>query len=119
LLLRVSDHRQFHFEVMSAKQLVAEVVELAERGQHALICIVALPNGGLAHTRHLCQRLRQRWPQAKIIVARWGTRTATEKPREWTETGADAIGNTLSETIAQLNELAAVTAGTTQGDKVA
>ena len=44
-----------------------------------MICIAAVPPGGLAQTRYLCKRLRARFPNLKIAVGRWGTGEETEE----------------------------------------
>jgi hypoxanthine phosphoribosyltransferase len=35
-----------------------------------VVCIVALPPGGLTHARYLCKRLRTRFPRRSIILLR-------------------------------------------------
>jgi hypothetical protein len=35
-----------------------------------IVCIAALPPGGLTHARYLCKRLRARFPQRSIILLR-------------------------------------------------
>jgi len=73
--------------------------------QPAVVCIAALPAGGLAHTRHLCKRLHSRFSDQKIIIARWGARAPIENREEWSACGADYIGTTFEETLRQLEEL--------------
>ena len=76
-----------------------------ERERPAAVCIAALPPGGLAHTRYLCKRLRQRFPAVKLLVGRWGLKGNVEENRTaLAESGADHVGTTLQETLAQLTE---------------
>jgi predicted PurR-regulated permease PerM len=52
------DPAQWDVEVASTELLSAELVAQAGEKAPAVICIGALPPGGLAHTRYLCKRLR-------------------------------------------------------------
>jgi len=72
----------------------------------ALVCIGALPPGGLAHTRYLCKKLRARFPEIKIVVGRWGLTGGVEANREQLQdAGADLTATTMLETQSQLNSL--------------
>jgi predicted PurR-regulated permease PerM len=90
----------------TADLLTSEVLALVEEKRPALLCIAALPPGGLAPTRLLCMRLRARFPQLKIVVGRWGLRGNVEKNSErLLSAGADKFGTTLAETRDQILSL--------------
>jgi len=92
-------------EVTAPETLTAELVAHVTEEKSALICVGALPPGGLAHTRYLCKRLRGRLPKLKIIVGRWGLRDDVDANRDQLqEAGADLISTTLQETRKQLND---------------
>src|SRR5262249_27400272 len=83
--------------------LSAEQVELTAEQAPALICVASLRPGGLARSRYLCKRLRARFPDARIVVGRWGTQGDMEKERaELRGAGADAAEATLQDTVRQL-----------------
>ena len=67
------DSTRYEVELMSDAVLSSEVVALIGEKSPAMICIAAVPPGGLAQTRYLCKRLRARFPNLKIAVGRWGT----------------------------------------------
>lgn len=93
------DPARWEVEVASVDMLSAEAVAQAGEKQPAVVCIGALPPGGLAHTRYLCKRLRARLPSAKIVVGRWGLRGNVGQNREQLrEAGADQVETTLVET---------------------
>jgi hypothetical protein len=72
----------------------------------ALVCIGALPPGGLAHARYLCKKLRARFPEVKILVGRWGLTGGVEANQEQLhDAGADLTAITMLETRSQLNSL--------------
>ncbi len=93
-------------EIIPAGLLSAEVVARVEAARPPVVCVAALPPGGVAHTRYLVKRLRDRLPETRIIVARWcAGETAEEQRRQLLAAGADHVGTTLVETC---NELLAV-----------
>jgi predicted PurR-regulated permease PerM len=95
-------------EIISNQRMVGEVVHQVDEERPAIICVAALPPGGLAHTRLYCKRLRQHYPHLKIIVARWGLRPSEleENKRQLQAAGADHIGTTMEETSRHLVQLA-------------
>lgn len=103
MLGRVLSPAECALELSSAHALSAEIVSLAAERKPAVLFIAALPPNGLAQTRHLCKRLRARFPAIKILVGRWGDTDLGASDREaLLAAGADAVGTTLRETRAQL-----------------
>jgi hypothetical protein len=104
MLRQLLDPAVWEMEVLSLEMLSAEQVALAGEKAPAVICIGALPPGGLAHTGYLCKRLRARLPQAKIVVGRWGLNDNVEQNEEQLrEAGADQVATTLLETRRHLS----------------
>ncbi len=96
-------------EVLSSQVLAAEVHARVRDERPALVCIAALPPGGLAQTRHLCKRLRAASADVKIVVGRWGDKDLADAVRQrLTQAGADQIGVTLQETRCQVAPLVQV-----------
>jgi predicted PurR-regulated permease PerM len=92
-------------ELSSAHALSAEIVSLAAEKKPAVLFIAALAPDGLAQTRHLCKRIRERLPAMKILVGRWGETDPSESDRErLLAAGADAVGTTLRQSRDQLLE---------------
>ncbi|HEV8141619.1 MAG TPA: AI-2E family transporter [Methylomirabilota bacterium] len=90
---------------MSSETLTSEVVSRVEEMRPAGICVVALPPGGLAHTRYLLKRLRARFPEVGIVVGRWGSMDIQEEARPLLAAGADRVGTTLATTREHVLEL--------------
>jgi hypothetical protein len=65
-----------------------------------------VPPGGLTHTRYLCKRLRNRFPQIRIVVGRWGASDLENQRQSLNAAGADYLGTTFEKTAAQLAEIA-------------
>jgi predicted PurR-regulated permease PerM len=104
MLRQLLDPARWEVEVLSIEMLSAELVALAGDKEPAVVCIGALPPGGLAHTRYLCKRLRARLPEARIVVGRWGLKGNVEENQELLrEAGADQVETTLLETRTHLH----------------
>jgi predicted PurR-regulated permease PerM len=98
-------------ERLSATALASEVVEAVEHDTPDVIVIVSTPPGGLAHTRYLAKRIRQRFPDARIAILRPGSDAAPpgqEAPVE----SADRITTRFATLCADLPYLLVAPAGT-------
>jgi predicted PurR-regulated permease PerM len=102
------DCTKYEVEIMSDAMLTAEVVALIGEKNPAMICIAAVPPGGLSQTRYLCKRLRARFPNLKIAVGRWGI--GSEDSNSILLAGADRVGTTMIETREQMIQLCQISA---------
>ena len=91
MLRQLLDPARWEVEVLSLEMLSAELVALAGEKEPAVVCIGALPPGGLAHTRYLCKRLRARLPEAQNRGGALGT-----QGQRGTESGTAAGGGRRS-----------------------
>jgi hypothetical protein len=78
MLKHALDARAFELELCSTDLLVSETVELMSRNRADAICIGSTPPGGMLAAKLLCRRMRKRFPQAPILVARWASRNAAD-----------------------------------------
>jgi predicted PurR-regulated permease PerM len=97
------DSSRYEVEIISDATLTAEVVARIGEKSPTMICIAALPPGGLAQTRYLCKRLRARFPDLKIAVGRWGI--GSDDSNSILLAGADKVGITMIETREQMIQL--------------
>jgi predicted PurR-regulated permease PerM len=106
MLRQLLDPAKWIVEVAGVEMLTADLVAQVAEQAPALVCIGALPPGGLAHTRYLCKKLRARFPKVKIVVGRWGLTGNVEANREQLQdAGADLTATTMLETRSQLSSL--------------
>ena len=78
--------------------LSSDVAAFAERGQPDLVCLIAIPPGGLAQARYLCRRLRAKLPDTPILVIRPGVQeNGKESALRLTEDGASQVCFTLED----------------------
>src|SRR5207245_3528267 len=95
---RLAESSGFPVEVLSAEILTAEILTRVGEENIALVCIAALPPGGLAKTRYLCKRLRAEYQRLHILVGRWGTRERLGTTTERQQTaGCTHVGHALYE----------------------
>jgi predicted PurR-regulated permease PerM len=94
------DPARYEIDLTKTALLTSEVVALVVETCPALVCIGAVPPGGLAQTRYLCKRLRARFPDLKIVVGRWGFRENTEEALAHlrADGSIDYVGTSLRET---------------------
>lgn len=106
MLRQLLDPAKWVVEIAAVETLTTDLVGQVAEQAPSLVCIGALPPGGLAHARYLCKKLRARFPEVKIIVGRWGLTSGVEANREqFQEAGADLTATTMLETRSQLNSL--------------
>ena len=106
MLRQLLDPAKWAVEIAAVETMTADLVAQVAEQTPALVCIGALPPGGLAHTRYLCKKLRARFPEVKIVVGRWGLTGDVEANREQLQdAGADLTATTMLETRSQLNSL--------------
>jgi len=90
-------------EEVSAKELLQPGRFNRDDTRPDVICVASVPPGGLTRTASLCKQLKARFPEAKVVVGRWGQREEVEETRQHLSTaGADAVGVSLLETRGQL-----------------
>jgi predicted PurR-regulated permease PerM len=106
MLRQLLDPAKWVVEIAAVETMTADLVAQVAEQAPALVCIGALPPGGLAHARYLCKKLRARFPDVTIIVGRWGLTGGVEANREqFQDAGADLTATTMLETRSQLNSL--------------
>lgn len=106
MLRQLLDPAKWVVEVAAVETLTSDLVGQVAEQSPALVCIGALPPGGLAHARYLCKKLRARFPEVKITVGRWGLNGGVEANREQLQdAGANLTATTMLETRSQLNSL--------------
>ncbi|MEJ7747145.1 MAG: AI-2E family transporter [Luteimonas sp.] len=107
MLHELVDPQRYAWSAASAASMALDVVALVEREAPAILCIISIPPGGLAHTRYLCKRVRARFPQLRIIVGRYSLlpEGIAKNREQLSAAGADHVLTTLAETLAQLQQL--------------
>jgi predicted PurR-regulated permease PerM len=109
MLEHLVDPARWTIEIASPHLLRSEVIALIEEKRPAAVLIGALPSGGRGRTRHLCKRLRARFPDLRILIGRWGLRDNVALARRQLEAaGADFVSTSLGETRQHLQQVYAL-----------
>ena len=85
---------RWEVKVTAVATLTSELRAEAEQFAPDVICIAALPPHGVAHSRYLCKRLRAHFPDAHILIGRWGEPAGNAT--EFESVGASAVVNSLT-----------------------
>ena len=106
MLSQLFDPFTCEIEQLSTTTLASEVLMAVEKGSPDLICITALPPGGLTQARYLCRRLRTRFPELQIVIVRPGVQSDMDKSKQrLTEAGANTVATSLAEARTQATQL--------------
>ncbi|HET9483221.1 MAG TPA: AI-2E family transporter [Xanthomonadales bacterium] len=109
MLRELLDPLRYTWIGATADHLASDVVALVAREAPDVLCVASVPPGGLAQAKYVCLRARAGFPELPIVAARWGLRDdAVEKDRaQLAAAGANELHVTLSQTVAQLAQVAA------------
>jgi predicted PurR-regulated permease PerM len=106
LFRRLLDSPCTEIEVLPPGLLSSEIVSRVIKHKPAIVCIAALPPNALAPARYLCKRLRERLPDLKIIIGRWGMQVDSKQYQdELLSAGADYVATSLIEARNQAIQL--------------
>jgi hypothetical protein len=70
MLAGLLDVSRYRLQRASTVTLVSDLATAIDAAGADVVCIAALPPGGLTHARYLCKRLRARFPERSIILLR-------------------------------------------------
>jgi predicted PurR-regulated permease PerM len=106
LLALTLDPNRWEVKVAGDETLASELVELVREFRPAVVVITMIPPGGLSHARYLITRLRQRFPEVKVLVGHWGCDESTDRDaRPEALRNTDGIDRTIGGTRKRLSEL--------------
>lgn len=108
MLALTLDTNRWEIKVSADETLASELVEQIAAFDPEVVVIATLPPGGLTHARYLVTRVRQRFPDVKVLVGRWGAEDALSNSRSETLKLTDGVDRTLAETRKRMDELHAV-----------
>ncbi len=103
LVVMTSCLKPIHWDVRihSVTKLASEMLSDIAEFDPQVILIGSLPPGGVAHARYLVKRLRQRFPDAQIVMSRWNDPDLNAD--DWKAAGCDAVTASLREALKHLN----------------
>ena len=105
LLALTLDPNRWEVKVSGDETLASEVVEHVASFRPGVVVIAAMPPSGLAHVKYLLTKIRQRFPEVKLLVGRWVGEEGTIETRSETIQFTDGVDLTLNSTRQRLGEL--------------
>lgn len=72
MLGRLLDPCRYRMQPASTVTPVSDLASVVESAGTSVVCVAALPPGGLTHARALCRQLRARFPEGAIVLLRPG-----------------------------------------------
>jgi predicted PurR-regulated permease PerM len=79
------------------------LLDLVEKSGVDAACISVVSPSTVIQARYLCVKLRERFPQLKIVIGLWGTtQKVTDAARRLRDSGADEVVTTLEDAVVQL-----------------
>lgn len=97
--------RSISAKVLSCAGLLGECVQEVDKRKPRVVCIAAVPPFGYVHARYLCRRLRERFPELKVVAAILTETDVNEVKKRQPPVAADEIGSSLAQAIAAIISL--------------
>jgi predicted PurR-regulated permease PerM len=110
MLGQLLEARGIRTKAMSASALASELLEEVAREKIRLVCVSTVPPDGYLHARYLCKRLREQFPDTKIVAAVLVRGDGREAKQRGTATPADETVVTLAEAVTAIGALLPVSA---------
>ena len=82
MLAQLLEFNNFCAHPASGHTLAGEMTEMVEAKQSDAVCVSALPPSAVTHSRYLCKRLHQRFPDLTMVVGLWGIKGNLERAKE-------------------------------------
>jgi predicted PurR-regulated permease PerM len=114
MLAQLMEARGVRTKVMSASALASEQLQEVAREKIRLVCIATVRPEGHLHARYLCKRLREQFPDMKIVTAILAGGEGREIKQRELLPSADEVATTLAETVTGLCALLPVSAHSEQ-----
>lgn len=105
MLEQLLNKRGISATILSCAGLLGECVEEVEKLKPRVVCVAAVPPFGYVHARYLCRRLRDRFPELKIVAAILTEGDVNEIKKRQPPVQAHEIGASLTQALAAILSL--------------
>ena len=107
VLARMLEPPEFNPQVIPNPLPAAETLEQIEAKACKVVCISAVPPHAAAQAGQLCRRLKQRFPEVKVMVALWAAEGTDKLESRLRDAGVDVVVTRLRDAVEQLRQLTA------------
>jgi AI-2E family transporter len=105
VLARMLEPPEFNPQVIPYPLLAAEAIEQIEQKACKVVCISAVPPHAAAQAGRVCNRLKSRLPELRVVVALWTSESSDKLEARLRDAGADHVVTRLPDAIAKLREV--------------
>ncbi len=105
MLEQLLSKRGISAKVLSCAGLLGECIQKVEQEKPGVVCVAAIPPFGYVHARYLCRRLRNRFPELKVVAAILTEGDVNEIKKRQPPVSADEIGSSLTQALAAILSL--------------
>lgn len=103
MLAKLLSHSGAQSHVVSSKLLASEMMEEVAGHECRNFCVSLTPPGSTRHALYLCKRLRERFPEARIVVGVWGEPEGDDvRTKRFEAVEIDGLFTTLEEGMRNL-----------------
>ena len=103
MLTQLLQQQGFAAQNAPGKLAAGGLLDLVEKSGVDAACISVVSPSTVIQARYLCVKLRERFPQLKIVIGLWGTtQKVTDAARRLRDSGADEVVTTLEDAVVQL-----------------
>ncbi len=103
MLTQLLQQQGFAAQNAPGKLAAGELLDLVEKSGVDAARISVVSPSTVIQARYLCVKLRERFPQLKIVIGLWGTtQGVTDSARRLRDSGADEVVTTLEDAVVQL-----------------
>jgi predicted PurR-regulated permease PerM len=107
VLARMLEPPEFSPQVVANPLPAAETLKQIEAKACKVVCISAVPPHAAAHAGQLCKRLKQRFPELKVMVALWAAEGSDKLESRLRDAGVDVVVTRLRDAVEELRQLTA------------
>ena len=115
MLAHLLDDLPVVVEITKTRMLAAELVSMVQERGVSVVCLADLPPSPSSKTRYFVKRLRDAFPELRILVGRWAPPSlADESTQALRDAGANHVASTLAQTreyVGGLQEIASRSSG--------
>jgi predicted PurR-regulated permease PerM len=108
MLAQLLNARGIGTKPISADALASERLEEANREKIEVVCVSTVVPDGFLHARYLCKRLRDQYPELRIVAAVVARGDEGDIRKHELSASANEVATTLSEAVKQIQSLVSV-----------
>jgi hypothetical protein len=107
IVAQILTRRGVGAKAFSSDALTAECLQALHELQTPVVCVCTVSPPAWRHSRYLCKRLRNDFPNLKLVVMTWGAREETEEIQQrFGLASSDIVVKTLGHAVDQTSLLA-------------